>query len=301
MTSHRAETIAMIAIAISGVLWGVFWIPLRALEQVGISGVWAVVVFQVLPTALLLPLILYRARAILNGGMSLAVGGALAGISLVLYSGALIFTDVVRALLLFYLTPLWSTLLARFTQNEPITRVRLVTIVLALLGLCLIIRFEENFQIRMNVGDWMGLASGIIWAFAAVRIKAAGPGKGVDFALTFFVMSSLVALALTLLPLEGAGAVPSISAIVSVLYWMIPVAVVLIIPPAFALMWGASVISPGLIGILFMTEVSVGAVTAAIWAGEPFGLREALGVVVITAAGALEPIHSLMKSRQTPA
>lgn len=301
MTSHRVETIAMIAIAISGVLWGVFWIPLRALEQVGISGVWAVVVFQVLPTALLLPLILYRARSILNGGMSLAVGGALAGVSLVLYSGALIFTDVVRALLLFYLTPLWSTLLARFTQNEPITRVRLVTIVLALLGLCLIIRFEENFQIRMNVGDWMGLASGIIWAFAAVRIKAAGQGKGVNFALTFFVMSSLVALAMTLLPLEGAGAVPSTTAIVSVLYWMIPVAVILIIPPAFALMWGASVISPGLIGILFMTEVSVGAVTAAIWAGEPFGLREALGVVVITAAGALEPIHSLMKSRQTPA
>lgn len=301
MTSHRAETIAMIAIAISGVLWGVFWIPLRALEQVGISGVWAVVVFQVLPTALLLPLILYRARSILNGGMSLAVGGALAGISLVLYSGALIFTDVVRALLLFYLTPLWSTLLGRFIQNEPITRVRLVTIVLALLGLCLIIRFEENFQIRMNVGDWMGLASGIIWAFAAVRIKAAGSGKGVDFALTFFVMSSLVALAMTLLPLEGAGAVPSISAIVSVLYWMIPVAVILIIPPAFALMWGASVISPGLIGILFMTEVSVGAITAAIWAGEPFGLREALGVVVITAAGALEPIYSLLKSRQTPA
>ena len=91
------------------------------------------------------------------------------------------------------------------------------------------------------------------------------------------------------------------NAIVSVLYWMIPVAVILIIPPAFALMWGASVISPGLIGILFMTEVSVGAVTAAIWAGEPFGLREALGVVVITTAGALEPIYSLLKSRQSPA
>jgi drug/metabolite transporter (DMT)-like permease len=254
--------------------------------------------FQLLPTLMLLPLVIYRTRSILKGGWSLALGGALAGISLVLYSGALIYTDVVRALLLFYLTPLWSTLLARFSQGEPITRLRLVTIILALFGLGLIIRIETSFEIQMNVGDWMGLASGIIWAFAAVKIKASGPGKGVNFALSYFVLGSVAALALTLLPLEGAGDPPSLTALIAVLYWMIPVALFLILPPAFALMWGASVISPGLIGILFMTEVSVGAVTAAIWAGEPFGLREALGVIVITTAGALEPVTSLIRSRQ---
>lgn len=297
MSNSRAETVAMAAIAVSGVLWGVFWMPLRALETQGISGIWAVVFFQLLPTVLLAPLFIYRIRSMLNGGISLAYGGALAGISLVLYSGALIYTDVVRALLLFYLTPLWSTLLARFTQGEEITRVRLVTIVLALFGLALIIRLEQDFQIRMNVGDWMGLASGIIWAFAAVRIKANGPGTGIDFALMYFLMGSVVALAMTLLPLEGAGDVPSLTSVLTVLYWMVPVALLLIIPPAFALMWGATVISPGLIGILFMTEVSVGAITAAIWAGEHFGMREALGVVSITTAGALEPVLALRRPK----
>lgn len=301
MTTTRAETIAMAAIAISGVLWGVFWIPLRALETSHVTGVWAVAYFQVLPTLLLAPIILFRIKSILNGGTSLLIGGALAGMSLVLYAGALIFTDVVRALLLFYLTPLWSTLLARVTQGDPITKLRLVTIVLALFGLGLIIRLEQDFQINMNVGDWMGLASGVIWAFAAVRIKSNGPGTGIDFTLVYFVLGSVFALALTMLPLDGAGTPPSLDAIVSVLYWMVPVAIVLIIPPAFALMWGATVISPGLIGILFMTEVSVGAITAAIWAGEPFGVREALGVLAITTAGALEPVYSLLRSRKSAA
>jgi len=47
------------------------------------------------------------------------------------------------------------------------------------------------------------------------------------------------------------------------------------------------------VGLLFMTEISVGALTAAIWAGEPFGIREIVGVVLITAAGATESIWDL--------
>jgi drug/metabolite transporter (DMT)-like permease len=47
-----------------------------------------------------------------------------------------------------------------------------------------------------------------------------------------------------------------------------------------------------------MTEISVGAVTAAIWAGEPFGFREIVGVVLISAAGVTESIWDLwLKSR----
>ena len=33
----------------------------------------------------------------------------------------------------------------------------------------------------------------------------------------------------------------------------------------------------GLVGLLFMTEISVGAITAAIWSGDPFGWREVAG------------------------
>jgi hypothetical protein len=39
-----------------------------------------------------------------------------------------------------------------------------------------------------------------------------------------------------------------------------------------------------------MTEISVGTVTAALWAGEPFGLREITGVLLISIAGLAESV-----------
>jgi len=58
-----------------------------------------------------------------------------------------------------------------------------------------------------------------------------------------------------------------------------------VVPAAWTAIWGAPHLNPGVVGLLFMTEISVGTATAAIWAGEPFGWRESIGVVLITMAG----------------
>ena len=80
------------------------------------------------------PIIYLRRRQIVAGGWSLQIAGMLAGIALVCYAGALIFTEVVRATLFYYLTPIWSTLLARIVLSEPITAPRWGTIGLGLIG-----------------------------------------------------------------------------------------------------------------------------------------------------------------------
>lgn len=50
-----------------------------------------------------------------------------------------------------------------------------------------------------------------------------------------------------------------------------------------------------------MTEISVGAGTAAVFAGEPFGFKEIAGIVFITLAGIAEPLYSLYRARnKTP-
>ena len=297
MKSVQTEYVAMAVVAIAGLAWGLFWIPLRALDAGGIEGVWAVVLFYALPAAFLFPVLIWRSPQIMRGGWPLQIAGILTGMSLVLYAGAVMFTDVVRALLLFYMTPLWSTLLARAVTGEPITPQRWGTMGLALLGLLLILRVDEGLDMTFNTGDWMGLLSGLIWAAAAVYMNGHERGSGVDFTLTYFVWGSLFAFALTLFPLAASQPVPDSEALVSALPWFVPVALILIIPPAFAVMWGATILSPGLLGVLFMTEVSAGAITAAIWAGEPFGWREALGVILITAAGAFEPVIDWLRPR----
>src|SRR5262245_1039146 len=60
---------------------------------------------------------------------------------------------------------------------------------------------------------------------------------------------------------------------------------------------GSKHIDPALVGILFMTEITVGGITAALWAGEPFGPRELIGVVLITGAALVDSIWDFWQAR----
>lgn len=297
MKLPQTENLAMIAVALSGFTWGIYWIPLRALDGAGITGMWAIVLFNLLPTLLLFPAMIWRRRQIAAGGWSLHIAGMFAGTALVLYAGALVYTDVVRALLLYYLTPLWSTLLARIVLGEVITGRRWGTIALGFAGLLLISKVDKGFSGGFNVGDWMGLASGVVWAAAAVCMKSDSKGNAIEFTFSYFVWATVAALILTALPLEGFGDIPDWQTIYSVLWWIVPVVVILVIPPALGVMWGATILSPGLLAILFMTEISAGTVTAGIWADEPLGFREIAGVIVISAAGIFEPVMKRWRAR----
>ena len=79
--------------------------------------------------------------------------------------------------------------------------------------------------------------------------------------------------------------------------WLIPLALVLIIPAGFAVIYGPTQLNPGIAGILFMVEIGVGTITASIMTDEPFGWRELLGVLMITIAALVEPVRDLVQHR----
>ena len=45
-----------------------------------------------------------------------------------------------------------------------------------------------------------------------------------------------------------------------------------------------------------MTEIIFGSITAALFADEPFGTREILGIILISAASLFEPVYDIIKS-----
>lgn len=89
---------------------------------------------------------------------------------------------------------------------------------------------------------------------------------------------------------DRASMAPDMGVILGVLPWLVTVLLVAVIPGGFASMFGASVLNPGIVGMLFMAVISVGTVTAALWADEPFGIREIAGVLLISSAGLCEPL-----------
>lgn len=296
------ETVAKLACAFAGVAWGLFWLPLRAMDQAGITGAWATVMIYVIPLACAVPLLVWRRHSIVQGGLLMQMIGLVAGIGLVLYADALIYTQVIKAMLLFYLTPLWSALLARAVLGETITPIRLLAMALGLAGLMVIFGADVGLPVPRNIGDWMGLGSGLCWAIAAVLLRLDGREEAaLDNMLVYLFWGTIAAVAIAMLPLSGAHPLPDPARILDVLPWLIPVLLILILPATFAIMWGAPLLNPAVVGLLFMTEISVGAATAAIWAGEPFGVRELVGILLISAAGLVESIYDALKAKKAAA
>ncbi len=291
----QTETLAKLAYAYSGVVWGLFWIPLRALDGSGVTGAWATVLFYLVPAVLFLPIALWRWRALLAGGWGLQLTGLVTGTAVVLYADGLVYTEVIRAMLLYYMTPVWSTLLARLILKEPITAVRWLAIALGFSGMLVIFGIDVGAPLPRNVGDWMALAGGFCWAIAAVRMRGDTKSSAIEFTSLHFLLGAPVAVLIALLPLAGAHELPDAATAAAVLPWLLPTPVIVVVTGSFAAMWGASRLNPGIVGILFMTEISVGTATAAIWAGEPFGAREIVGVALITAAGLAESALDLLK------
>ena len=289
----KLESRAKIACLYAGGVWGLFWIPLRALEDAGLHGLWVTVVYFLVPTLCLLPVGIWRWKHVQAGGFQLQVTAMVSGGALLLYSTSIVYTEVVRAMLLFYLTPIWGTILARIFLGDVITPLRIFTILIAIAGMLTIFGLGVQFPMPKNIGDWMGIGSGILWAVAMVRIRMDQNISALDMSLGFFLWSLIFSFlaAMVLAP----SYIPSVAETLPTMPLLLIFMALLILPGTYASLWGPKFLSPGLVGLLFMTEIVVGSISVAFLAGEPFGVREITGIFLIVGASLLEPITSLVQ------
>ena len=271
-------------IAVSGALWGLYWIPVRHLEDRGVGVVWMTLGLFVTALALLVPVLLRHppARAVFTRRM--LVTGLLTGGSFVLYSVAIALTEVVTAILLFYLSPVWATVLERALLAERFTVTRVAALVLGLGGLWVVLGGESGLPLPRNPGDWCALIAGATWALGTLRVHQDAAVSPIAHTAALFAGGTVVIAFIALLPAMEAPApvfaAPS-AAIVLVL-------AMLSVLSAGGILWGARLISPGRAGLLLMMEVITGLASAALLSGEPFGPIQVVGSMLIVAAAIVE-------------
>ncbi len=249
------------------------------------------------PLTFVCPLLIYRWRAFVPGRLRFHIGGLLAGLAFVLYANSFMYTEVIRSILLFYLMPIWGFLLARFVADEVITPVRWLSMALGLGGLLIIFGVDVGLPFPRNIGDWMALGSGLVWAVASLMMLTDNE-DAINYGLAFFLWGTLgAALMAYVASIHGLAPTPNLSMVAPVLPWLIPLAILVVIPAGFAAVYGPTQLNPGVAGLLFMTEISVATVTAALFAGEPFGIRELLGIILISLAGLAEPLFDFIHSK----
>ena len=293
-TTPMQSWAASLAVALCGTVGGVYWLPLRYLERVGLSGSWATAAFFIvaLPPALLLAVLArHEIQAQVRTFLWLALFN---GLVFNLYSNAYTATTVFNVLFLFYLSPIWSILIARFWFKERVSAVRIGCVVAGLGGLVIMLSGDGGWPVPRNLGDWMALASGILWALVTIRIRNSPEFGAAANSVAFFFGGSVLALIFAML--LGSGEVPTAEAVHAAWPLVLFVAWVAWLPSQFLLFWGARRISPVRTGLLLMTELISGVVTAAWLSGDPITWLQALGGAFILAAG----LGDVLTNRERP-
>lgn len=291
---------AALALVFNALVWGLSWWPFRQFEGQGLHPLWATV-FIYLPAVAVIAA--FRPQAVLQllRERPLWVLMLAAGTTNAAFNWAAVIGDVVRVVLLFYLMPLWSVLLARWLLNEPLTAAAGARIALALTGAAVVLGAPGAdgpwvLPLPQSLADGLGLLGGFAFALNNVMLRRQAHRPEEGRALAMFVGGAVVAGALALaLSAQGRIAWPLAE---SAWPWWMPAGVLsmsaMFLCANLALQFGASRLPANVSSVLMLSEVLFAAVSAALLgAGAISGSLLAGGGLIVLAAiwAAREPAH----------
>ena len=287
------------ALLIAAGMWGLFWIPQRALEAGGLTGGWATISQMVIPFAMLLPISLWRLYKGQSFGLEYPLIGLLFGGGIACYANSFLLTDVVRALILFYITPVWTTLFEIVFLRQIPRLYRYITLAFALSGVWIVFGQEGVIPLPQNSGDWIALLGGILIAASAVRMEIKKPEGIYPILFSFFFYGGLFTLIQSYFLSDYLGDAPSIESWVAMMPWLILIAILFHIPTNVVILGAPSRIGAGIFSIIILFEIVVGTFSAAVLTDELIGWREILGSSFIIFAGLTEIIFASKTEEDT--
>ena len=281
-----------LSIALGAAAWGLFWIPLRYLESLGLPSLWAVSAVCLVSALVGAAVLLVRSEwRQLRAQRDWQIGIAL-GLACVLYFCGVILSDVVRVILLFYLLPIWTTIAARLLHGDPIRGSQMLVILIALAGVWLLLGGDGGLPVPQNTGDWCGLGAGLCWGVSLALLQggsSTGAAASVFIALFIAAIFALAGAAV----LVSVGALPVVQPARIASPWNVLGAITLfgalvLWPAMFSQVWGARRIPAPTAALLTMSEILVATASAWWLIGTELGGAALIGGALVIASVLLD-------------
>jgi drug/metabolite transporter (DMT)-like permease len=277
---------AAAALLVNAFVFGLSWWPFRQLEAWGLHPLWATALMYVCSMACLLAVRPGAWRGLLaHPALWLLVGAS--GMTNVGFNWAITVGDVVRVVLLFYLMPAWSVLLAWWLLGEKPTSGALLRLTLALAGVAIVLKAPDTpWPVPQALPDWLALMGGFFFAMTNVLLRKLESTPEDSRVLAMFFGGACMAGAVAWLG-QGQGIVSALPA--ADWHWLaLAGAMSLVFLAAnFALQYGASRLSAHTTALIMLSEV-VFASASSVWFGAAqLSPRTLLGGALILLAAAL--------------
>lgn len=282
---------AVLALTFNAFVWGVSWWPLRFLQSHGVHPLWATALVYAIAVAVIgarWP----HAFGPLRRTPALWVLMLAAGSTNAAFNWGVSIGDVVRVVLLFYLMPIWTVLLARLLLHERLNRWAALRMALALAGAAIVLKpAGAGWPWPSGLADLLGLAGGFFFALNNVMLRRESRRPQEQRALAMFFGGVLVA-GLVAAVLGALGDVPLPPAPQGPWLAMAAALAGALLLANLGLQYGAARLRANVTAVVMLTEV-VFAAASAVWLGDQALSAQLLfgGALIVVAAllAALEP------------
>jgi drug/metabolite transporter (DMT)-like permease len=280
----RATALPALALVLNALIFGVSWWPFRALQDLGLHPLWATALTFIL-TTLCLSLVRPGAWRDLVRNHQLWWLLAASGLANVGFNWAVTTGDVVRVVLLFYLMPAWSLLLAWPLLGERPRVGAVLRLVLALAGVLIVLKTPNTqWPMPASLPDWLALLGGLCFALTNVLLRRLEHTANDARMLSMFVGSALMATCAAWAGQQWGlvTAIPwaSLNWVGLAIGWGVALMV-----GNLALQYGAARLAASTTSLIMLTEVVFASTSSVLLGAGTLDLRTALGgSLILTAA-----------------
>lgn len=278
---RNQHSLAVAAILFSSTMWGLIWYPMRWLERGGMTVVWATL-FMYLFAAVVISAYGWRQRRSASGAMNpeLWLLAIAAGATNIAFLMALIEGTVVRVMLLFYLSPLWSVLIGRWWLGECLSALSLFLVTLAMSGTVLMLwQPKVGLPWPQSTADWLALFASVSFSINNVLgRKLAAEDMITKLKVVFWGVVVVSALVL----IGQQSELPQVDFHIWLATMMMGV---VIIAMTVSVLFGLALMPIYRSAIIMLFELVVAAISAWLLTNEHMSMREwSGGVLIIMAA-----------------
>ena len=297
---NKATTsLAVGALVLNALVWGVSWWPFRQLQGYGLHPLWATALMYLAITAGLLA-VNFKAWRSLAAHPQLWLLGLVAGMTNIGFNWAVTVGDVVRVVLLFYLMPAWSVLVAWLVLDEKPTLASLLRLLLAMAGVLVVLKTPGSpWPVPQGAADWLAIAGGFSFALTNSMLRKCSDTPGGARMLAMFGGSGLLAALAAVLGMQW-QVVPSPALQAAGIPVLLALALAFIVSNA-ALQYGAARLAAGTTAIVMLTEILFASVSSAALDAAEFTPRILLGGGLIVLAAVLATLAPSPEKRQIDA
>ena len=273
----------VILLLASSVLWGLTWWPLKYFNAAGLAGVPLILIAYGAAGLAISFYIVREWRQWQGRHTYLLLFFVLGGYANLAFASAMVYGEVVRAMMLFYLGPVWGVLGGRFLLNEAIDRQRGLGIVIAMAGAWLILGGQALFTSVPSLVDVLALSAGMAFALNNISFRATQEyPTGSKVAAMFLGCGFFAAL---LMPSQGM-AMPTLE--MGTWLALLGFGLVWLLGATAMTQWSVTHMEAGRAAILLITELLVAVISATLIGGETMSTAEWIGGTLILTSTFLE-------------